>query len=76
MTVTSKTLIFIASDRCKGCGLCIAFCPEGVLCLDQKNLNNKGYHPVLITDSEDCIGCGNCAQMCPDYVFSIEKTDH
>lgn len=32
-------------DRCKGCGLCVEFCPFGHLHLDEE-LNLAGYHPV------------------------------
>lgn len=33
-------------DRCKGCGLCVEFCPFGHLRLDEE-LNVAGYHPAL-----------------------------
>ncbi|MHB0980701.1 MAG: 4Fe-4S binding protein [Thermoleophilia bacterium] len=32
-------------DRCKGCGLCVEFCPFGHLHLDEE-LNVAGYHPA------------------------------
>ena len=76
MAKKSECLISIATDRCKGCGLCTIACPEQILLLENGKLNIKGYHPVCIEDMGECIGCGNCAQMCPDYVITIEKAIH
>ena len=30
-------------EKCKGCELCINFCPKGILALDPE-VNAKGYH--------------------------------
>lgn len=76
MAQTYKCHVFIAVDRCKGCGLCTVACPEELLHLQNEKLNAKGYHPVCVEDTGECIGCGNCAQMCPDYVITIEKIVH
>ena len=32
------------TERCKGCGLCVAACPLQVLALTTKNVNQKGYN--------------------------------
>jgi len=37
--------IIINRDKCKGCLLCISFCPKGLICVD-KNLNCRGIRPV------------------------------
>jgi len=63
----------IAENICKGCGLCITACPKGILALNTEKLNQKGYHPIQITDEEKCIGCASCARMCPDVVFTVER---
>ena len=34
-------------EKCKGCELCINFCPKGILALDPE-VNAKGYHPNLL----------------------------
>ncbi|TDT61887.1 2-oxoglutarate ferredoxin oxidoreductase subunit delta [Fonticella tunisiensis] len=57
--------IAIHRDWCKGCGLCSAFCPRGVLVL------NLGK--VEIQNSENCIGCGLCERICPDYVIYLGR---
>jgi len=76
MTAISQIVISLDSDRCKGCGLCVEFCPESVLHLDEKHLNVKGYHPVYVSDLSHCKGCCNCAQMCPDTVFTLITKTH
>lgn len=60
-------------DRCKGCGLCIPFCRDGLIAFDLGYLNRRGVHPAMIAEPERCIGCMNCAIMCPDGVISIER---
>lgn len=59
--------------KCKGCGLCVAACPKGIVKLSEDKINGKGYHPAEVTDSEKCIGCAFCATMCPDCVIKVEK---
>ena len=59
-------------DKCKGCELCVSFCPKKILALDAA-VNAKGYHPAGITDQAECIGCASCAVVCPDGVISVYK---
>lgn len=61
------------TERCKGCGLCVAACPKKILDLNASVLNSKGYHPVMVTDQAACIACAMCATMCPDCVIKVEK---
>jgi len=61
----------IASNRCKGCELCIGACPHGVLALDPGVVNPLGYHPVRLTDPAGCTSCALCAKVCPDAVFTV-----
>ncbi len=64
--------VTIDEEKCKGCGLCVHFCPKKVLEL-KKELNLKGYNPAVPVRGEDCIGCAICATMCPDCVITVEK---
>jgi NAD-dependent dihydropyrimidine dehydrogenase PreA subunit len=54
----------IAADLCKGCGLCIAMCPETCLTRDT-TLNRRGYRPAIY-EGKGCTGCGICFQTCPE----------
>jgi 2-oxoglutarate ferredoxin oxidoreductase subunit delta len=61
----------IASDRCKGCRLCIGICPRHVLELDLSVVNALGYHPIELLDAAACTSCALCARICPDEVFTV-----
>jgi 2-oxoglutarate ferredoxin oxidoreductase subunit delta len=65
------TPLVIAEEHCKGCELCIAACPKGVLALDHSRVNVLGYHPIELTDAAGCTSCAFCARICPDAVFTI-----
>lgn len=61
-TLNDKKLI-VEEEFCKGCGICVAFCPKNVL----KMKNGK----VLIADIDSCIQCGICEMRCPDYAIYL-----
>ncbi|MCX8038503.1 MAG: 4Fe-4S binding protein [Candidatus Sumerlaeia bacterium] len=60
--------VFINEERCKGCGLCITFCPTHVL-ERASRFNTRGYHPPVATHPENCTGCDICGHFCPDYAI-------
>ena len=61
-------------DKCKGCELCVEFCPKKILALTG-TVNAKGYRPAGVTDQDSCIGCGSCAMMCPDLCITIYEIE-
>jgi len=69
MKLKNKELIILA-ERCKGCGFCIEFCPQHVLC-ESTEINSKGYHPVYLSDSAKCTKCDICGMICPDFAISV-----
>ena len=50
---------------CKACGICVAFCPTGVLAKDE-----TGY--PYVKEIEKCINCGWCEIRCPDFAITVE----
>ena len=62
--------IFVIPERCKGCEICIRFCPQQVLQVSQ-NTNTKGYHfPEVVTGKEsDCVNCEFCTLVCPEFAI-------
>lgn len=67
-----KGAIVIDIQRCKGCQVCLAACPNSVIRMSVQ-VNSKGYN-YAEPASEDCIGCANCAIVCPDGVITVYKT--
>ncbi len=63
----------IDSERCKGCGLCVAVCPKNVLELSD-HVSARGYYPSFQARPEDCIYCTLCCIMCPDVAITIKET--
>ncbi|MCF6459727.1 ferredoxin [Clostridium sp. Cult3] len=55
--------LYVEKELCKGCGICVAFCPKDVLSLE------KGK--VTIKDLDACIQCGQCELRCPDYAIYL-----
>ncbi|MCF0230126.1 MAG: 4Fe-4S dicluster domain-containing protein [Parasporobacterium sp.] len=71
----AKVKVFIKSERCKGCEMCIAVCPKNVLGLDEHEVNAQGYHAVTVVDEDACIGCIGCGLMCPEGAISIYREE-
>ena len=59
-------------EKCKGCELCVAYCPKNILYLDKNTINEAGYNIIKISEPDQCIGCAFCAIMCPDSVITVE----
>lgn len=64
--------VHINAEHCKGCELCIDYCPTKILALSE-DFNAKGYHyPVVIEDN--CIDCQACYTICPEFaIFSVTR---
>ena len=67
MNVTIDTL------RCKGCGICIAFCPKDVFSFSKKR-NSFGTPTPEAARESQCIGCRLCEKVCPDSAIEVEET--
>lgn len=63
--------ITVDDHFCKGCGLCVEFCPQGIIELDMDVVTSKGYHPAKLVDETKCTGCMSCATMCPDVAITV-----
>jgi 2-oxoglutarate ferredoxin oxidoreductase subunit delta len=55
----------INREWCKGCGICVAFCPKAVLEMDRED-------KAAAVRLEDCIACRLCELRCPDLAITVE----
>ena len=64
--------IIIDQNKCKGCFLCVNFCPKGLIKKSIK-LNKQGLNFAEFSLNGDCIGCMQCAVICPDCCIEVYK---
>ncbi len=64
----SKIEIKVKQSWCKGCGICVYFCPKQCLELDDKQR-------IFMARPDDCIKCGQCEQRCPDFAIFLGGID-
>ena len=62
-SVSPEPEIIFAADRCTGCGLCEATCPQGC-----HTLSNGGH----AFERERCIACGRCVAACPAAALAVK----
>ncbi|NLU40875.1 MAG: 4Fe-4S dicluster domain-containing protein [Firmicutes bacterium] len=64
--------IKVDGERCKGCELCVAFCPRSLISMS-KQFNSRGYRYAELTDPERCTGCAICGRGCPDVAIEVYR---
>ena len=67
-------MIEINEDLCKGCALCVVFCPKNVFKMSDR-ITQKGVHPPEVIDKEECTLCGNCMLYCPDFAIVVGEEE-
>ncbi|MDR2420559.1 MAG: 4Fe-4S dicluster domain-containing protein [Oscillospiraceae bacterium] len=70
----AKFKVVFDSDVCKGCELCRASCPRGIIEMSA-GINSKGYSPASVAREGECVGCASCALVCPDGAIEIFRTE-
>ena len=66
--ILKKGKLVLNTNWCKGCGICVEYCPKNILKLE-KNI-------IGVEDIEKCILCGLCELRCPDYAIYISKDEN
>jgi 2-oxoglutarate ferredoxin oxidoreductase subunit delta len=60
--------VTIFGTWCKGCGICIEFCPQGVF-------ESNGQGRPIIVEPEKCTACHWCDTHCPDLAITVRRLD-
>ena len=58
--------VYIYHDWCVRCGICVAFCPTGVLA-------RKPDGSPYVKNPEKCIHCETCDRLCPNFAITGAK---
>lgn len=64
MAKKEKHKIEVYKSWCKKCGICVAFCPAGVLAQDDSGA-------PYAKEPDKCTGCQLCALRCPDFAINV-----
>lgn len=62
-----KAKLEIIERYCKGCNICVEFCPTKVLEMD--------LFVVKVAKPEACIACMQCELRCPDFAIKVHKIE-
>jgi len=60
-------VIKINQAWCKGCEICVAFCPKKVLALKDGK--------AVVANEQNCIKCRLCEYRCPDFAIFVEPKE-
>ena len=63
LSIKAEKSLNVKTEWCKGCGICVEFCPKDVLELKDGK--------VVIKDLDACIQCGQCELRCPDFAIYL-----
>jgi len=61
--MSASQKLHINKEWCKGCGICVEFCPKDVLQLKDGKIDIK--------DLDKCIQCKQCEILCPDFAIFL-----
>ena len=66
-----KGIFKLHEERCKGCDICIDFCPTHALSRAKESSGLGVFLPVL--EEGKCTYCELCDLLCPDLAITVIK---
>ena len=58
-----KGRVVVKEEWCKGCAICVEFCPEHVLVME--------HGKARVAYPELCTACNMCELRCPDFCITV-----
>jgi 2-oxoglutarate ferredoxin oxidoreductase subunit delta len=62
-----KASVKVNEDWCKGCRICVEFCPKQVF--EMESLK------AVVRDESACILCYQCEMLCPDFAIEVNEVE-
>ncbi len=69
----AKGEIVILEDTCKGCALCVEYCPKSCIQISTDKFAPSGALLPEFVNREECSACRICGNMCPDFAIEVYK---
>ena len=60
--------VIVFGTWCKACGICVEFCPTGVLAFDDEDR-------LVAARPENCTACHWCDTHCPDMAIVVKPIE-
>ena len=65
-TGVAQEPVIVYNRWCKGCSICVEFCPKKVLALSQ-----EGVPVAVVVNPQECTRCRLCEVLCPDFAITV-----
>lgn len=62
--------VHINDALCKGCNICVEFCPKEVFEVSEE-VGPRGYFVPVAARPEECSACMLCEHLCPELAITI-----
>ena len=67
-TVSDQQKVIVVWRLCKGCRICVDFCPTRVL-----EMSNTPKSIPVLKNPRKCVKCEACEMLCPDSAIFVVK---
>lgn len=67
-----NTPVWVNTNNCKGCDICVSLCPAGVLGMVPAPTSILGTM-IEVVEPDSCIGCRDCELNCPDFAIYVAE---
>ena len=62
--------VHINENLCKGCDICVEFCPKEVFEASSE-VGARGYFVPVVKKPENCSACMLCEHLCPELAVTV-----